>query len=100
MKNIAITLLLFFSASMFGQMYNPVKWTTTVEKVSDKEYILKAKAVIQSGWHLYGQYIEEGGPSPTAFTFKNQPQIFELIAKTTEDNGHEKVDQIFDMKIK
>lgn len=85
---------------MFGQMYNPVKWTTTVEKLSDKEFILKAQANIQSGWHLYGQYIEEGGPSPTAFTFKNQSKKFELIGKTTEDKGHETVDKIFDMKIK
>lgn len=100
MKNIIITLLLLFSASMFGQMYNPVKWSTSVEKVSDKEYILKAQAKIQSGWHLYGQYIEEGGPSPTAFTFKNQSKKFELIGKTTEDKGHETVDKIFDMKIK
>ncbi|KQB39976.1 Cytochrome c biogenesis protein, transmembrane region [Flavobacterium aquidurense] len=81
-------------------MYNPVKWTTAVEKISDKEYILKAQAIIQSGWHLYGQYIEEGGPSPTAFTFKNNPKKFELIGKTTEDKGHETVDKIFDMKIK
>jgi thiol:disulfide interchange protein DsbD len=85
---------------MFGQMYNPVKWSTSVEKISDKEYILKAQAVIQSGWHLYGQYIEEGGPSPTAFTFKNTQKKFELIGKTTEDKGHETVDKIFDMKIK
>jgi len=85
---------------MFGQMYNPVKWTTTVEKISDKEFILKAQAKIQSGWHLYGQYIEEGGPSPTAFTFKNQSKKFDLIGKTTEDKGHETVDKIFDMKIK
>ncbi|WP_343586102.1 cytochrome c biogenesis protein CcdA [Flavobacterium sp.] len=100
MKNTIIAFLLLISFSMFGQMYNPVKWTTTVEKISDKEYILKAQAKIQSGWHLYGQYIEEGGPSPTAFTFKNQPKKFELIGKTTEDKGHETVDKIFDMKIK
>lgn len=100
MKNTIIAFLLLISFSMFGQIYNPVKWTTTVEKISDKEYILKAQAKIQSGWHLYGQYIEEGGPSPTAFTFKNQPKKFELIGKTTEDKGHETVDKIFDMKIK
>ncbi|AWK04707.1 thiol:disulfide interchange protein [Flavobacterium crocinum] len=100
MKNIVITLLLLFSASTFAQMYNPVKWSTSVEKVSDKEYILKAKAVIQSGWHLYGQYIEEGGPSRTAFTFKNTSKKFELVGKTTEEKGHEVVDKIFDMKIK
>lgn len=100
MKNSLITLLLLLSGSMFAQMYNPVKWSTSVEKISDKEYILKAKAVIQSGWHLYGQYIEEGGPSRTAFTFKNSNKNFELIGKTTEEKGHEVVDKIFDMKIK
>ncbi|WP_281631448.1 protein-disulfide reductase DsbD family protein [Flavobacterium luteolum] len=100
MKKIIIIVLLFFSASMFAQMYNPVKWSTAVEKISDKEYILKAKATIQSGWHLYGQYIEEGGPSRTAFTFKKPNKNFELIGKTTEEKGHEVVDKIFDMKIK
>ncbi|MEN2487799.1 cytochrome c biogenesis protein CcdA [Flavobacterium sp. B11] len=100
MKKNIIIVLLFFSASMFAQMYNPVKWSTAVEKISDKEYILKAKATIQSGWHLYGQYIEEGGPSRTAFTFKKLNKNFELIGKTTEEKGHEVVDKIFDMKIK
>jgi len=85
---------------MFGQMYNPVKWTTSVEKISDKEYVLKAEAAIQSGWHLYGQYIEEGGPSATAFSFKNPKNNFELTGKTTEGKGHEVVDKIFNMKIK
>jgi thiol:disulfide interchange protein len=100
MKNSIIALMILLSGSMFGQMYNPVKWTTSVEKISEKEYILKAEAKIQSGWHLYGQYIEEGGPAPTAFTFKNPHKIFELIDKTTEDKGHEVVDKIFNMKIK
>lgn len=100
MKNIITTLLFLLSCSMFGQMYNPVKWTTSVEKISDKEYILKAEAIIQAGWHLYGQYIEEGGPSATAFTFKNEKKNFDLVGKTTEGKGHEVVDKIFDMKIK
>ncbi|WP_163398315.1 protein-disulfide reductase DsbD family protein [Flavobacterium fluviatile] len=100
MKNILIALLLLLSGSMFAQMYNPVKWNTSVEKISDKEYVLKAQAVIQSGWHLYGQYIEEGGPSRTAFTYKNPKKSFDLIGKTTEEKGHEVQDKIFDMKIK
>lgn len=92
--------MLLLSAGMFGQMYNPVKWSSSVEKISEKEYVLKAQAVIQSGWHLYGQYIEEGGPSRTAFNFKNPKKNFELIGKTTEEKGHEVQDKIFDMKIK
>lgn len=93
-------MMLLVSFSMFGQMYNPVKWTTSVEKITEKEYLLKAEAKIQSGWHLYGQYIEEGGPSPTAFTFKKYKKNFELVGKTTEGKGHEVVDRIFNMKIK
>lgn len=85
---------------MSAQMYNPVKWKTSVEKLSDKEYLLKVQAEIQSGWHLYGQDIEEGGPSKTAFTFKNPSKDFELTGKTTEEKGHEVQDKIFDMKIK
>jgi thiol:disulfide interchange protein len=100
MKNSLVVLLLLLSCSMFGQMYHPVKWSASVEKISEKEYILKAEATIQSGWHLYGQYIEEGGPSRTVFTFKNPQKSFELIAKTTEEQGHEVVDKIFDRKIK
>lgn len=92
--------MLLLSAGMFGQMYNPVKWKTSAEQLSEKEYLLKIQAEIQSGWHLYGQYIEEGGPSRTAFTFKNPNKNFELIGKTTEEKGHEVQDKIFDMKIK
>lgn len=100
MKNITLAFLLLCSTLLSAQMYNPVKWKTSVEQISDKEYLLKVQAEIQSGWHLYGQYIEEGGPSKTAFSFKNSDKKFELIGKTTEEKGHEVVDKIFDMKIK
>lgn len=92
--------MILFSSCVSGQMYNPVKWSTSVEKISETEFILKAQASIQSGWHLYGQYIEEGGPSPTVFTFHNSKKTFDLIDKTTEENGHEVMDKIFNMKIK
>ncbi|MBE8723346.1 protein-disulfide reductase DsbD family protein [Flavobacterium hungaricum] len=100
MKKIIIAIFLLCSFFMSAQMYNPVKWKTSVEKISDQEYLLKVQAEIQSGWHLYGQYIEEGGPSKTEFTFHNPNKNFDLIGKTTEEKGHEVVDKIFDMKIK
>jgi len=100
MKKTIIVLFLLCTSFLSAQMYNPVKWKTSVEKLSDKHYLLKVQAEIQSGWHLYGQYIEEGGPSKTAFTFKNPSKDFELTGKTTEEKGHEVQDKIFDMKIK
>ncbi|MBK0368776.1 protein-disulfide reductase DsbD family protein [Flavobacterium agrisoli] len=100
MKKYLLVLLLLCGSLVSGQMYNPVKWATSVEKISDTEFVLKAKAEIQSGWHLYGQFIEEGGPVRTTFSFSNSEKKYELIGKTTEEKGHEVVDKIFDMKIK
>lgn len=101
MKKIFFVLLASaFSMVGYSQIHNPIKWTTTVEKISDKEYVLNAVATIQTGWHLYGQYIQEGGPSATVFKFENPTNKYQLMGKTVEDTGHEVVDKIFDMKIK
>lgn len=101
MKKIFFVLLAsVFSMVGYSQIHNPIKWTTTIEKISDKEYVLNAVATIQTGWHLYGQYIQEGGPSATVFAFKNPKNQYQLMGKTVEEAGHEVVDKIFDMKIK
>lgn len=101
MKKIFFLLLAFTcTVAGFSQIHNPIKWTTTVEKISEKEYVLNAVATIQTGWHLYGQYIQEGGPSATVFTFKNPKNKYQLMGITVEEVGHEVVDKIFDMKIK
>jgi thiol:disulfide interchange protein len=101
MKKIFFVLLASVSSMVgYPQIHNPIKWTTTVEKISDKEYVLNAVATIQTGWHLYGQFIQEGGPSATVFSFKNPKSKYQLMGKTVEEAGHEVVDKVFDMKIK
>jgi thiol:disulfide interchange protein DsbD len=82
-----------------AQIYDPVKWKTAVEKVTDSTFYLVTTATIQSGWHLYSQTVPEGGPIPTTFVYKKNNQ-FELIDKTTEPHGIEIDDQVFDMRIK
>lgn len=52
-----------------AQIYDPVKWETTVENVSENEATVAITAIIEPGWHLYSQFIEEGGPIPTSFRF-------------------------------
>ena len=52
-----------------SQIIDPVKWTTSVEKLSDTEYYLISKAIIPSGFHLYSQDVAEGGPIPTSFIY-------------------------------
>ncbi len=88
-----------FSFNLFSQVFEPVKWVTSTEKVSETEYVLISTATIDSGWHLYSQVVPDGGPIPTSFTYKTNSD-FSLISNTTEEEGHTVDDPVFDMRIK
>ena len=99
-KLLLISLFLVLTTSINAQIHEPVKWKTSVEQVSDSIFDLVIKASIEKGWHLYSQNVPEGGPIPTSFSFKNVEDKFELIGETTEGEGHDVYDNVFNMKIK
>jgi thiol:disulfide interchange protein DsbD len=88
-----------FSFNLISQVFEPVKWVTSTEKVSETEYVLISTATIDSGWHLYSQDVPDGGPIPTSFTYKTNSD-FSLISNTSEEEGHTVDDPVFDMRIK
>lgn len=96
---ILILTVALFSASTYAQIHDPVKWRTSVEKVSDTEYDLVIKASIEPNWHLYSQNVPEDGPIPTTFTFTPSDN-YELVGSTEEEEGKTVDDPVFMMKIK
>ena len=102
MKNLLYILAVFFAftVTVKAQIFEPVKWQTSVEKVSESEYDLVVTATIDEGWHLYSQSIPDDGPIPTTFSFKNVESKYQLIGKTIEGKGHEEFDKVFEMTIK
>ncbi|WP_027125332.1 protein-disulfide reductase DsbD family protein [Gelidibacter mesophilus] len=82
-----------------AQVLDPVKWSTSVEKISDTEYDLIAKATIDRGWHLYSQSVPEDGPIPTTFMYDIGKHA-ELMGNTIEDEGQTVDDPVFNMRIK
>jgi thiol:disulfide interchange protein DsbD len=100
MKKIFLILSLFIIGNAsYSQIYDPVKWSTVVEKVSDSEYDLIIQATVEEGWHLYSQNVPEDGPIPTAFSFEATSD-YELVDKTIEEEGHTEFDPVFNMEIK
>ena len=99
-KAILIIIMLLFTWFGQAQVLDPVKWTTAVEKISDTEYKLISKAVIQQGWHLYSQSVPENGPIPTTFKYDTAKGALKLNGDTSEKEGHTIDDPIFRMKIK
>lgn len=99
MKKLILVLTIFVFAIGNSQILEPVKWSTSVKKISDKEYELIATATIEKNWHLYSQNVPENGPIPTTFSFKSSPNYLKK-GNTKEDTGHTINDPVFDMKIK
>ena len=98
-KLIFIIVLLAFSIGN-SQVLDPVTWTTSVEKLSDTEYVLVSKASIEKGWHLYSQTVPEDGPIPTTFIYDDSEGTFKIAGNTSEEAGHTVDDPVFKMKIK
>ncbi|WP_370478520.1 protein-disulfide reductase DsbD family protein [Tamlana flava] len=101
MKKFLFALAAFiFSVNVIAQVFEPVKWSTDIEKISDTEYNLISKATIDKGWHLYSQDVPEGGPIPTSFIYDDSEGTFKIVGNTTEDEGHTVNDPVFEMEIK
>jgi len=98
MKKLATLLLFLITFSGFSQIINSVKWEFGSEKISETEYDLIFVAKIESHWALYSQFVEEGGPLPTVFSFE-PASGFELIEKVKELEANKVTqhDPVFDM---
>jgi len=92
---------LFLTSSLNAQIFDPVKWSSSVEKISETEYTLIFTAEIEPHWHVYSQVIEgDDGPLPTEFNYHNQDGNYELIGETSEPDVKPYFDEVFDMEIK
>lgn len=95
----ALGIFLFSYINIYAQVLEPVKWKTSTEKLSETEYNLVATATIDEGWHLYSQDVPEDGPIPTTFTYEPNA-AYEILGKTSEEDGKVVDDPVFQMKIK
>ena len=86
-----------FSLNSFSQILEPVKWNSTVDKISATEYDLIFTADIDEGWYIYSQFkIEEEGFAPqTFFVFEDEGKAYSLIGKTSEPIVEAIYDKIF-----
>lgn len=101
MKKILIVLILLLGLQTQAQIFDPVKWTTSVEKISESQFDLIITATLDDGWHMYSQNeVGDDGPMPTKFSFKDSLNTYQLVGKVTEGKGHTEYDKVFEMVIK
>ena len=67
-----------------AQIERPVTWTFAAAPADQAGLTtLTATATIAGNWHIYSQFIEDGGPVPTSFAFTPSPD-YELVGKVAE----------------
>jgi thiol:disulfide interchange protein DsbD len=87
------------SVHVRAQDLQPVKWQFSAVSVSDHKVKLLFTASLEDGWHIYSQFLEEGGPLPTTFTFQSDNN-FSLQGKVKEESEPYKTyDETFMMPI-
>ena len=98
--------IIFFLAAFLytiiasAQILNPVSWEFQSQKISESEYELIFTANIDEHWAIYSQFVDDGGPIPTEFTFEDS-DAFILIDNVIESDKNRvtKHDPVFDMII-
>lgn len=100
MKKTIFTMVVLFVTvlSLQAQILNPVKWSYAAKRLGKDEAMVLVKATIEPGWHLYSQYIAEGGPVKTTFTF-DKSLAYNITGKTIEPSPITKFEKAFDMKV-
>src|SRR3546814_9846466 len=69
-KIFSVFILLFWGLFANAQIYTPVTWKFEAENVTKSSATLVITADIAPGWHVYSQFIEDGGPIPNSFSFE------------------------------
>jgi thiol:disulfide interchange protein DsbD len=97
-KILTIAIVLLAALQTKAQILQPVQWSYAAKKTSDKEAVVFIKATIDAGWHVYSQFVKDGGPVKTTITF-NPSNAFSLVGATTEPKPIMRMEKVFSMEV-
>ncbi|MFD2872302.1 protein-disulfide reductase DsbD domain-containing protein [Mucilaginibacter ximonensis] len=81
-----------------AQILTPVHWSYAAKKINAKEAVVFMKASIDDGWHLYSQFVKDGGPVKTTFTF-TPAKTYTLDGPTKEPTPITRNEKVFNMDV-
>jgi hypothetical protein len=99
MKKILTTaVVLLIATGVKAQILQPVHWGYAAKKTSPNEAVLFIKATIDEGWHIYSQFVKDGGPVKTTITF-TPSKAYTLIGKAVEPRPITRMEKAFGMEV-
>jgi len=98
MKNLLLVIAVLFAAGAHAQILTPVHWSYAAKKTGANEATVLIRATMDDGWHIYSQYVKEGGPVKTSFTFPAS-KIYTVVGKTIEPTPITKFEKAFGIDV-
>ncbi|MCX6352336.1 MAG: thioredoxin family protein [Bacteroidetes bacterium] len=93
-------LFLLLSFNSQAQIEKPVTWAfNVVKEKAPNTYSLIFKASIAKGWHMYTQFIKDGGPNKLVFTFETKDGVKYKGGVQELSKSHKLYDQGFEMDV-
>lgn len=98
--SLLLVLALVFSIGAFGQMFNPVSWSSELKMTGNDTGVLIFKAKIGAGWHMYSMNVDpDVGPTPLSVTFSSKDGV-ELDGQLAADRTpHTEYDDMFEANL-
>lgn len=97
-KILSIILLLFGSGISTTQ-HPSVTWTVLARPSGMQEFTIDIKASLRPGWHIYSQYLSEGGPIPTLIIFDHSEDYIPFGHATESGDPVRFYDSLYEMEI-
>jgi len=91
--------MIFCVLNLKGQSRDQVSWNYTSKQINDTDFELTLTATIEDKWHIYSQFIGEGGPVPTSIKFKPSTD-YDMVGKVIETPvPKKKFEEVFNMDV-
>ena len=101
MKKLLLAIALLLTGTVLktsAQILTPVRWSYGAKKINAHEAVVFMKASIDDGWHLYSQFVKDGGPVKTTFTFDTS-KAYTLVGTTQEPTPVTRNEKAFNMDV-
>ncbi len=79
-------------------MADPVEWSSKAFRLDEDRYLLRVKAKIDSGWHIYGTDVTGSGPVATSIEFETKKGQ-ELAGELRKQEPETKYDEQYERKL-
>ena len=100
MKRLSLILCFLFVAIFWVFSQNePIKWSVSINKISETEGQIIFDVKIDKGWHMYGFNLPTGGPRSTNITFDKSIGVEFVGDLTPSTQAIAKYDDIFKMDL-